>query len=850
MVKDEKLLPREQRESIQNLRNKIKAQFQGELEILHAQKFLVKLYDLQQKEISEEKKKAKGKKRNKIKPRKRPARVISETSPENTEIAIRVHDLRILDKDYDPLPVFLVRSTYGSETAMVYKRFDQFEELHSELKPKNLAAQLPTKADAFKEDTSDLLTQLTKYMLVILKEKRIAHSKTLRTFLGHATEKDAYSDVFDWAMKRISAFTHNIVYHDPVEGLTKYIVVEVCYEDDSVKRPDAKNKQEFLEFLRIVMKATAEDISEFWFQIQKDFEAVELSLNNFSDMKMLLDEYWGYIHTVQNAAKDSISEYLKEFHVTTNVVLKEMLPCFKYLYGHFEGLLEVCHSLQQELVDPNCAVISDDVETELYDMKRIIKDCPPSLYEQMGEIAGHISPPFTKLRLFFTCFDHIIEGMTGFFQVRNIVTVLNEMMARKVGMVKDEDISKKRIDTMEDELYIFLWRFERDGKFDVWRCFYEIDKKITAEYQALSPDEKIQLKDYFYTLTNMIVSISDHCLLMTDILHRGLKKFWWKAMDYLSFKTLNKRKKEINIPEVIKESFEFGVQKMVKHLRKNLMSCMTDCIAEIFAKAVREEIMDQCQARQTHVEISEQYIKIMPFEVIVLNAYLHMLKDEIYNCVFKWIHFFVMKNVKVVRRKEKEDVAVVDEEVVIKKKKIEEPKKGESQEEMNQANNKEKSRISLEPNISDVDMIIKDDKEEKNENNLEGEKESAKKEDNTEEEEKKSIKSKTSKTEVINDEDLTFECELSNEENTNEEQEEEEEEEDDSEEEEDESDVVEEKKEKKPESEEKKPIQSKEAYGFSDISSKLNFSDVINELNLDLTETTEYSSSSDDLELL
>ena len=243
MVKDEKLLPRDQRESIQTLRNKIKNQFEQELKLLHAQRFLNKLYDLQKREAEDEKKKMKGKDKNKIKPRKRPTRNITDQSIESTEIVLRVLDLRILDADYDPLPVFMVRSTIGSNMALVYKRFDQFQELHAELKPKNLAAQLPNKSDALNEDmAADVLNQLTRYLLIILKEKRIAQSKTLRDFLGHNNEKDEYSQIFDWAMKRVTAFTHNIVYHEPVEGLTKYIVVKVCYDID--KELENKNNIE------------------------------------------------------------------------------------------------------------------------------------------------------------------------------------------------------------------------------------------------------------------------------------------------------------------------------------------------------------------------------------------------------------------------------------------------------------------------------------------------------------------------------------------------------------------------------------------------------------------------------
>ena len=26
-----------------------------------------------------------------------------------------------------------------------------------------------------------------------------------------------------------------------------------------------------------------------------------------------------------------------------------------------------------------------------------------------------------------------------------------------------------------DELLVYLWRFERDGRYDVWKCFYDID---------------------------------------------------------------------------------------------------------------------------------------------------------------------------------------------------------------------------------------------------------------------------------------------------------------------------------------------------------------------------------------
>ncbi|ELP91017.1 hypothetical protein EIN_267230 [Entamoeba invadens IP1] len=842
MVKDEKMLPREQRESIQNLRQKIKIRFETELELLHAQKFIQKLYDLQNTELEEERKKTKPKSKNKVKPRKRPNRILTEDSPENSEIAIRVHDLCILDQDYDPLPVFLVRSTYGSHSAMVYKRYDQFEELHSELSPKNLAAQLPTKEEAFKEDTSDLLTQLTKYMLVILKEKRIARSKTLRSFLGHSVDGDEYSEIFDWAMKRITSFTHNIIYHDPVEGLTKFIVTQVCYEDDTVKRPDAKDKQEFLEFLRIVMKSTAENVGEFWFETKKNFETVELSLNSFSDMKMLLDEYWGYVGMVQASTRDKIAPYLKEFHTTVNVVMREMMPSFKYLFSHLIDLVSTCGQLAEEITNPEVPQISDEVETKLYDMKRIIRDFPPELYDKMGEIAGHISPPFTKLRLFFTCFDHIAEGLVGFFQVRNIITVMNEMLARKVGMVKDEDVSKKKMDMLEDQLSVYLWRFERDGEFDVWRCFYEINKKVSQEYQAMSPDEKIQMKEYFQTLTDMIVTVSDHCLTINKILLEGLRKLWWKAMDYLSAKTMNKRKKEFNISEVMKEAFQYGLVAMTKHWKKRIMMTMADCLSSLFAKSVREDIMDQCQARQTHIEISEQYIKIMPFELVVLNAFHHMLQDEIKPTVSLWINFFIMKDVKVISRAQKESLRDKSDAVVRKKDENESAKKIILTKD-------EDDEILL----KDEDMLIKDKLDGKDKDDIKNESGSPKiekvvleeKTENSEgkPDDKRSVR--TTRTEMIDDDELTFDCEVSDVEKEDEDEEKEDDDEDDTS---DEEKI--EKKENVEDEPKKVETKTKEAYGFGDLSSKTNFSTMVHELNLDLTETSSCSSGDEALELL
>ncbi|KAL7713781.1 PX domain-containing protein [Entamoeba marina] len=794
MVRDEKLLPKEQRESIQNLRNKIKQQFQDEMEILHAQKYLLKLISLRSKEVHRENKNKNQKRKNKIKPRKRTKHVATESSPETTEIAIRVHDLRILDSDYDPLPVFLVRSTYGGKSATVYKRFDQFEELHSSLKPKNLAAQLPKKSDAFGEETDELLLQLTKYMLIILKEKRIAHSRTLRHFLGHSEESDDYADIFDWAMKRITAFSHNIVYHDPVEGLTKYIVHQICYEDETVKRPDQKNKQEFLEFLRIVMKATAEDVSEFWFQMKKEFETVELSLNNFSDMRMLLDEFWGYIHTTQTTTQETLGEYLNDYHAITVDVLNQMMDPMKYLYKYFENTLGVCSKLKQEFCDPKCAVLSDQVEIELYDSKRIIKDIPPQLYEKMGEIAARIPPPFTKLRLFFTCFNYVIEGLTGFFQIRNVVVVLNEMMARKAGIVKDVEYNKKRIDTLEEEISIFLWRFERDGIFDVWRTFYEIEKKVAVEYASLTPDEKPQLKEYFYALTHLLVKVSDFCVEVIHNIQKALKKVWWKSMDYLTTKTLNKRKKELNIEVIIQEAFEFGMEKMVKHMRKHILRTMTTCIVESFSRVILEDIMDQCQASQLNLEISEQYLKIMPFEIITRNAFLFKMNEEIEPTVFKWMHFFVMKDVKIVKRKKNE---AVETPIKIQSENVVE-KKMEFGDQMEVKDNDENNNITANDDLKSIRTI-------------------------------RSIRTKTTRTELL-DGDLEFDCQLTEENETDY---------DSSEEDEDE------------EEEEKKMVdnvKTKQAYGIADLSSKLNFSDILEELNLDLSETT-YSSGSEDMDL-
>ena len=162
----------------------------------------------------------------------------------------------------------------------------------------------------------------------------------------------------------------------------------------------------------------------------------------------------------------------------------------------------------------------------------------------------------------------------------------------------------------------------------------------------------------------MVVVVSDHCHQMIDILGRGLKKFWFRAMDYLTVMTANKRKGEIDIEQVIRDSFEFGLSKMMHCYKKHLIRCMTECISQIFVKSIREEVMDQCQARQTHLEISEQYIQIMPYELILLNSYPEMLTNEIQNSVYKWIHFFTMKEVRVVRR-HKEETAI--EQVVQKR---------------------------------------------------------------------------------------------------------------------------------------------------------------------------------------
>jgi len=177
-----------------------------------------------------------------------------------TETALRVYDYVIIDDDVEPFILYVIKSTFGDETACVYRRFDQFKQLHQMVKkPSFIILPLDSRGifgirkDVSNEFARGRVPKLQNYLAGLLLATKSSQDSmsVLHKWLGFTPGEDQnVLDAFSIAFAKVVQEKRMIYYDDPVDALSKFIVSEAFEVFGQNVKHTGRTRRQSIKFLK------------------------------------------------------------------------------------------------------------------------------------------------------------------------------------------------------------------------------------------------------------------------------------------------------------------------------------------------------------------------------------------------------------------------------------------------------------------------------------------------------------------------------------------------------------------------------------------------------------------------
>jgi len=419
------------------------------------------------------------KRAEKPKPRRPRKKIDKKDSNKTPELKVKIEGYEEMERDYDPYIAYIIKSSCGNETKIVYRRFTQFKAIHKKVGKKVKGCSLPkTPLLGGREFGTDFIERRKKhfseYLKLLVEDKNTSQNPEFRQWLGLDIKKDPiFEKTFNKAFKHTKIdlwIWVNIVYDDEGEGIAKLVLHEIkremWHELISSLPSDPTLRKKTLEVVyKAVTNLITPVIQTGWNTAAKQVEDQKQFVKE--NVAKLLDTILSKEEELKAKMSEAVLKAIAPIKIEFSEKVSSLLQeCGSPIVAIYSTIMEQRSIIYTEIEE---ALINNQPE-KLDKVKHNVKELKDAVYNKLdSQIQGTIKNITGKdvnvsvkalASLFgpFKDLQHVIKSFFNFITPEHQFYVYKELLQHK----------KKIMDSPRADVESLLDREEYDTQWAIW----------------------------------------------------------------------------------------------------------------------------------------------------------------------------------------------------------------------------------------------------------------------------------------------------------------------------------------------------------------------------------------------